>query len=879
MKINSIRSLTGRNIYSHKPVIKVILDLEELSDKSTIDFEYFNDELLHLFPSLVEHHCGLGKYGGFVERMKQGTYFGHVIEHLALELQVHLGFDVFFGKTRMHKEPSLYNVIIECKNEELAIACLKQAVYIVDSIIKKQDFNFEDIMFDLEDIRDRNTLGPSTRAIFEEAKKRNIPVRRLGSDSMLELGYGKYSRKVQAALTDSTSSIAIDISCDKQLTKQMLLENNIPVPQGDIAMSIEDALDIAYDIGYPLVLKPLNGNQGKGVVLNVNSDRELEDLFHIPLKYSDQVIVEQNIIGKDYRILVIKDKVCAVAERTPPIILGDGVHTIKELVDMENSNNLRGNNHEKPLTKIRLDKISLNYLSRQNLREYSIPSMGQVVQLRQNANMSTGGSARECTDEIHPFNKKFAIDAAKIIELDIAGIDITTEDISKPISTCGGAIIEVNAVPGLRMHLHPTEGKDINVASDIVDFLYPQGAPCSVPIISITGTNGKTTTTRLIAHTLRLLEKNVGMTTSNGTFVNNTCISKGDNTGPLSARKVLSSREIDVAVLEVARGGIVRKGLGYDLADVAVLTNIGDDHIGIDGINSIEDLAFAKSLVLEAVKPDGYCVINADSQMAEYLIERASGNVILYSKETKNPFIVRHIQNDKIALCVENNSIYIYNHFKKIRLIAIDQIPITFNGALRCNIENALAASSALYAINTPVDRIKKGLSSFVADEKMNPGRFNIFDFEKFKVMLDYGHNMDGYKEVGQFIQNLKPSRSVGIIGIPGDRPDNQIFAIGALCSTLFSKIYIKEDQDLRGREAGEVANILYQGLCSANFTEKNIEYIPCEIDALKAAIGQSEPGDFITVFYENFTPIIEYMNQLREEMSVENSETVAILR
>lgn len=866
MKIINIKAFRGRNIYSHKPVIHMLVDLEDLSEKSTIEFDEFNDKLLVLFPNLIEHHCGLGKYGGFVERIREGTYFGHVIEHLILELQAILGYEVFFGKTRLKDSPSLYNIIVEYDNEHVAMECAKHSIKIVESIINNEYVNLDNILFDLNKIKERYELGPSSRAIFDEARKRGIPVRRLGNDSILELGYGKYSRLVQAALTGSTSGIAIDIACNKQLTKQLLLENNIPVPYGDVANSIDEALEIARHIGYPIALKPLDGNQGKGVVLNINSPEELEGNFYIPASYNNNVLVEKYITGRDYRVLVVNDKVCAVAERRAPEVIGDGIHTIRELVEIENKNELRGYGHEKPQTKIMLDNVALSYLEKNNLSECSIPIAGQVVKLRENGNISTGGSAIECTKEIHPENAKFAVAAAKVIGLDIAGIDITAENISRPITECGGAVIEVNAVPGLRMHLYPTMGNSINVASDILDFLYPEETPYSVPIIAITGTNGKTTTTRLISYSLSLSGKKVGMTTSSGIYIDNKCILEGDNTGPISARNVLNSKEIDIAVLEVARGGIVRKGLGYDLADVGVLTNIGDDHIGLDGIESIEDLAFAKCLVLEAVKPDGYSVINADDKMCRYFINRASGSLILFSKTHENEILTNHIKEGKIALCIENESIYVYDNFERTELIDLNSIPITFNGMLECNIENVLTAASALYGLGTSLEIIREGLRTFKSDINMNPGRFNIFELENVRVMIDYGHNIGGYEEVGKFISKLNMPRVIGVIGVPGDRTDEQIFKIGVKCSEIFSKVYIREDRDLRGRRPGEVANLLYKGLLSTDFDAGNVRIILSEVEALKTAITESEEGDFITLFYEELIPAIDLITELQNE-------------
>lgn len=878
MKIVSTKVFNGRSIYSHKPVIEMLIELEELSEKSTIDFKDFNTRLIELMPTLVEHHCGIGKHGGFIERMKEGTYFVHVTEHIALELQALLGYEVYFGKTRLKQEPSLYSMIIEYQNEQVAIGCIKESINIVESIINNEYLNLEDILYSLSEIKERFELGPSTKAIYDEAKRRGIPVRRLGDDSILKLGYGKHSRLVQAALTDRTSAIAIDISCNKQLTKQLLMENNIPVSYGDTTNNLDEALEIAWDIGYPVVLKPLDGNQGKGVVLDISCEKELIENFEIPMKYSDNVLVEKYVSGKDYRILVVGGKVSAVAERCAPKVVGDGIHTIRELVNIENASELRGYGHERPQTKIRLDNVALNYLYKNNLTDSSILEEGIIVKLRENKNISTGGSAIECTNDIHPDNINIALDATNAIGLDIAGIDIIAKDISKSILNDGGAIIEVNAVPGLRMHLHPTVGNSINVAADILDYLYTDDRPHSLPIVAITGTNGKTTTTRLINHCISLSEDKVGMTSSSGIYINNKCILEGDNTGPLSARNILSSKDIDIALLEVARGGLVKRGLGYDLADIAVVTNIGDDHIGLDGIEDKEDLAFAKSLVIEAVKPNGHSILNADDEMIKYLMERSSGNIILFSRNPENEIIKKHINDGNIALCIEQDSIYIYDGDKNTKLIDIEKVPITFNGVLDCNVENVLTASSVLYGLGKPLSIIRNGLMTFKSDEVMNPGRFNMFDIGNIKVMMDYGHNIDGYEEVGKFLSQRNDKRTVGIIGVPGDRTNEQIFNIGAKSAEIFSKVYIKEDSEPRGRNKGEVANILKEGLVSKGFLPKDIKIIHSETEALRNAVLASREGDFITYFYEEFDKSLDTINKLQEEILSKNDIVLSSL-
>ncbi|MCX7708757.1 MAG: cyanophycin synthetase [Clostridia bacterium] len=876
MHIYSIKSYQGRNIYSHRPVIKMVIDIGTIYDTPTKDIQRFNERLLSMFPGLHEHYCSLGRKGGLVERLQEGTYIGHVTEHVILELQNILGYEVCYGKTRVIKEPSIYSIIYEYKNEKCAIECGKAAVSIASDLIENRDVQIKPILENLKAVSARAELGPSTKAIFEEAKKRGIPVSRMGNDSILRLGQGKYSRLIEASLTDYPSCIAVDIAGNKPLTKEILSNNGIPVPYGDMAYTEESAVMSAESIGYPVVVKPYDGNQGKGVTLNINNEQQVRSAFREAAKFSTAVIVERFIEGRDYRVLVIGDKVSAVSERKPPFVIGDGIHAVRQLVDLENRNTLRGEGHERPLTRIKLDAIAQQVLERQGLDVNYIPSAGEVVLLRDNSNLSTGGTARDCTNEIHPYNISLAVKAAKAIGLDIAGIDITAEDISVPIHHSNGAIIEVNAAPGLRMHLFPSEGEQNNVAGDILDMLFPKGQPSSIPIISITGTNGKTTTTRLVSHTLSLTGKTVGMTNTSGVYVNNKCVMKGDNTGPVSAGIVLSDRRVEAAVLETARGGIVQKGLGYDLADVGVVVNVSDDHLGIDGLNSLEDLAFVKALVIEAVKPDGYSVLNADDEMTKYLMNRAQGNILLFSRKKKNELIAKHAAAGGKALYIENGTMVIEDGEKCIPLIGIHEIPITFGGMVDCNIENSLAAASALYALGMPIERIRQGLATFKPDLKTNPGRFNMFDMGNFKVMLDYSHNIAGYNAVISFIRRMKAERLVGVIGIPGDRLDRNIEQVGEACGKAFSKIYIKEDRDLRGRKPGEVAEILYQSAVKAGMKKENVEIIHSEIKALETAILDAQPGDLIALFYEEFEPAVELVSKLKEELE-KNSITDGI--
>lgn len=868
MEIVSVQDYQGRNIYSHKPVIKMTVDLGYLSNRFTKELPGFNEKLLRLFPGLNRHYCSPGYEGGFVNRLQEGTLVSHVTEHLAIELQCLMGYDVYFGKTRVIEEPDLYHIIYEYRNQACAMDFGYAAAGIVLALVNHETDKIEEILQQLQQLSLDSNLGPSTRAIWDEARRRQIPVRRLGEDSLLQLGYGRYMRFIEASLPDSTSSIAVDLAKNKQLVKCLLQDNNIPVPEGGIADSEEAAIVLAKQIGYPVTLKPWDGNQGKGVTVNIENEAGVRKAYKAASLYRRRVIVEQHIWGKDYRVLVIGEQVVAVAERRPPSITGDGIHSLSELIELENRRPYRGKGHEKAMTEIHIDSVSREYLEKMGFSSHSIPASGQVVLLRANGNLSTGGTARDCTLEIHPDNKALAIKAARIIGLEVAGIDMVADDISRSINQGTGAIIEVNAAPGLRMHLQPLEGEGRNVAEDILNIMYPTGTPSSIPIISVTGTNGKTTVTRLISYIMSLTGKKVGMTCSSGTYIGQECISQGDNTGPISARSLLYNREVEAAVLETARGGIIRKGLAYDLADVGIIVNISDDHLGLNGINNLEDLAFVKSLVVEAVKPDGYAVLNADDSLTETIMPRIKSRLLLFSQSKNNQLINLHIEEGGRAVLLDNDIIYLYTHLNRIPLLGIEEIPITFGGRALCNIENSLAATAGLWAMGIPNSIIRLGLSSFKPNPLSNEGRFNLFDLGHFQVLLDYGHNMMAYQSVTQFAGTLSASRLVGIIGMPGDRSDQAIFNVGKISGQVFDKIYIKEDQDLRGRDPGQVASILYHGAISGGLDIKEVDIIASELEALQNAMDNARAGDLIIMFYEKFAPAFnllqEYMNTVQ---------------
>ncbi len=856
MEIKDIRIFRGRNVYAMKPVIKLTVELTPAQHGPTSQVEGFNAKLMALFPGLAAHRCGVGEEGGFVKRLQEGTYPCHVAEHVILELQSMLGYNVKYGITRQEGEEPVYHIVYRYENEQVGVACGKAVVELTDALLGGKSPAFAPVLKELRLLKSRTDLGISTRAIYEEARKRGIPVTRLGSDSQLQLGYGKYARRMEAALTDKPSCIAVNTAGDKHLTKELLRLNGIPVPRGELAYSIGSALRHAAEIGYPVVIKPYDSNHGNGVTLNITGREGVREAFKAAMEYSSAAVVEKHVTGDDYRVLVVGSRVSAVALRRPPCVTGDGVLTVRQLAEKENENPLRGEDHDKPLTKIALDEAAEKTLAEAGLTFDFVPEKGRTVPLRKNANLSTGGTAVSCLDKLHPENAKLAVRAARALGLDIAGVDILTPDISVPLWENGGAVVEVNAGPGLRMHLMPSEGPAANVAGDILDMLFPAGTPYTIPICAVTGTNGKTTVVRLIAHALALTGLRVGMTATSGVYLGDECLLPGDNTGAVSASIVLNHPEAEAAVLETARGGIVRRGLGYDLADVGVITNVSEDHLGQDGIETMEDLAHVKALVVEAVKPWGCAVLNAGDAMTPYFLRRVRCNVLLFAMDHENPLLKEHLRQGGNAVWHHLGGLYAQYLGQTTILAKADQVPITMKGAAACNIENALAAAAALLALGIPESQISRGLADFRPDGEDNPGRFNIFSLGNVRVMLDYGHNIAGYGQVISFLEKQGAKRLVGVIGVPGDRQDEAIKKVGALCGAHFHRLIIKEDRDLRGRKPGETAALLREAALSAGNPNLALETCLAEEDALDKAIATAQPGDFIAAFYEEYDPL-----------------------
>lgn len=861
MHVSEILIFEGRNIYSHRPVARVTLELQELTDRETREFPNFNTKLIATLPGLKTHSCS-GREGGFEARLARGTYFGHVLEHIVLELQSQLGYSRSFGKTKHAGIQGTYHVVFEYGLSALVKPLVGLATELVQSLLDNMTFDLDSRLLKLKQIAAEAELGPSTKAIVEVARERGISVRRLGPDSLVQLGTGKHLRRVQATVGPHTSCIAADIACDKGMTKLVLSKAGIPVPFGITVSSREEAVEAWRLVSRPVAVKPIDGNQGKGVSLNIDSEHEVKAAFDLALRYGPRVIVEEYIEGKHYRLLVVGNKLVAASQRIPAHVTGDGQHSISELVSIINQDPRRGEKHEKPLTKMHLDELSVSVLRKQGFTTDAVPAEGMRVYLRDSANLSTGGSAIDVTDRVHASISALAVRVARLIGLDIAGIDLVTEDITHPLTPGAGSVIEVNAAPGIRMHLYPSEGQARDVASTIVDFLYPHGQPSEIPLIAVTGTNGKTTTTRLIAAGLRKTHSNVGMTTSMGIYLNDHLLVSGDTTGPWSANVVLADPIVDAAVLEVARGGIIRGGLGYDLADVAVITNISDDHVGQDGVNSLDELAHVKGLVSEAVRKDGSVVVNALDPLCLRLGVESKRNQVVFAGQI-NHSLLQHLSCGGHAVYCEKEELVFARGSEVHKRISLAKVPLTFGGAAYHNIENCAAAGAALWALGGELAHIEATLCEFLPDFKFNPGRQNFLQINGQSVMIDYGHNVAGIKATGELCKKVCSGRLIGVVCAPGDRSDDSICALGRAASEFFDFVVIKEDKDLRGRSKGSAAELIRQGLLEGGLTEERVNVVLDEEKALLQAFEEARAEDLVVIFYESLDLTMKILSQI----------------
>lgn len=861
MRVVYVRTVDGPNVYHYRPVLIMRLDLEELAGRESYEVEGFIDRLLEALPGLHTHHCSREKAGGFVERLREGTYFGHVVEHVAIELSQHAGVGVNYGKTVYAGSPGVYDVVVRYEAEEGMRHLLYTAVALVEALVDGRPYPVEEALAEARAIIAATELGPSTRAIVEAAERRGIPWSRIGSDSLVQLGYGRHRKFIQAALSSETGQIAVDVACNKELTKQLLERAFLPVPRGAVVRTADEAVAAHERLGGSVVVKPVDGNQGRGVSIGVSTAEEVARAFDVAAAYGREVIVEEEFEGSDYRVLVVGGRMVAASRRLPCHVVGDGEHTISELVDRANEDPRRGDGHDRALTRIVLDEAVRDNLAQQGWTLDDRPAAGEWVFLRRTANLSTGGEACDVTDEVHPDVQRACERAARVIGLDICGIDLITPDIAAPFPRTKAGIVEVNAAPGLRMHHFPSEGRARDVGTAIIEMLYPGGTTGRVPIVAITGTNGKTTVTRLIGHIFGETGKQVGMTTTDGVYVGGHCVARGDMTGPQSARAILSDPSVEVAVLETARGGIQRRGLGYDWADVAVLTNIQPDHIGQDGIEDVEDLVHIKSLVAERVCEGGTLVLNADDALLVKLpehrrVRRTPKQIVLFSLEAANEHVLRHCAGGGTAYFVRGGWIVEARGMQEEEIVDVATLPFTMQGAARFQVANCLAAVAACRARGIPPAVLRSALLSFDTNEH-NAGRMNLYRLGAGHVMVDYGHNPHAFEAVSSAARTWAAGRPViGIIGVPGDRDDALVLQAGRAAARGFDRIVIREDRDLRGRRRGEVPEMLCLAVQSVA-PEKRCEVVTDECQAIEHVLEEVRQGAFAVLFYEEAEPVV----------------------
>ena len=863
MKIEKIQVLRGPNIWSitRKKLIQMRLDLEETEHFPTNKIDGFRERIEQLLPSLISHRCSEGCEGGFFKRVEMGTWMGHVIEHIALEIQTLAGMDVGFGRTRETKTPGVYNVVFNYIEERAGIYAAEESVKIAECLMDGSEYDINDCIQNLKEIRERERLGPSTGSIVEEAASRRIPWIRLGKNSLVQLGYGINQQRFQATITGNTSSIAVDIACNKELTKKMLEDAAIPVPSGDLVVDEDGLQSVIRKIGYPLVLKPLDGNHGKGASINVKDYETALIGLEYAQKYSRKVIVEKYITGFDFRVLVINHRMVAAARRVPAHVVGDGELNLQQLIDKENLDPRRGYGHENVLTEIDVDKDTNELLDKLNYTLETIPQKGEIVYLKSTANLSTGGTSIDVTDMIHPENVQMAERISRIIGLDVCGIDIMAENLTQPLKESGGAILEVNAAPGFRMHLAPSEGLPRNVAAPVVDMLYPPGKEFRIPIIALTGTNGKTTTTRLLAHIVKNNGKRVGFTTSDGIYIQNTLLQKGDTTGPMSAEFILKDPTVEFAVLETARGGILRSGLGFGTCDIGVLTNIKEDHLGISDIHNLKDLTRVKRVFLDSLKKYFFFFFYLFFFFFMRLADDLRSKVALFSLDENNPHIKKFAKEGRITCVYEEGFVTIKKGEWKIRIERVKNIPITMEGKAKFMIANVLAASLAAYVYGFEIPNIALALNTFIPSAQLTPGRLNIFKFKNFKVMIDFAHNPASYEAIEDYLKNVESNKKIGIISGVGDRRDGDIRECGMIAARMFDHIIIRNEKHLRGRAEDEINGLIIEGIQSV---DKAVSYecIPKEIDALKHAMSLAEEGTFITALSDVINNAIELVQE-----------------
>jgi cyanophycin synthetase len=870
MKIIEIKTLRGPNYWSIRrgKLIQMMLDLEEMEEQPTNKIAGFRENLEKLIPTLYAHRCSENKPGGFFERVDEGTWMGHVMEHIALEIQTLAGMEMGFGRTRGTGKEGEYYVVFNYMEEAVGVFAAKSAFKICEALIGGKAYDLHADIQTMRELREETRLGPSTGCIVEEAARRGIPFIRLNKSSLVQLGYGVKQQRIRATIAGTTSCIAVDIAGDKDDTKNLLEAAEIPVPKGSLIRGEEGLQDAINKIGYPVVLKPLNGNHGKGATTNIVNYEQALTALEAAQKYGRTVIVEKFVTGFDFRLLCINYKFVCAALRTPAAVTGDGEHSIQWLIEETNKDERRGYGHEKVLTQITIDDFTKKMLDDKGYTLETVPAKGELVLVKPTANLSTGGTSTDVTEEVHPSNIFMAERIAKIIGLDICGIDIMAPNLKVPITENGGAVLEVNAAPGFRMHIEPSEGIARNVAEPVIDMLFPNKENTGlIPIIAITGTNGKTTTSRLVAHIAKTAGYKVGYTTSDGVYIQNQMMMKGDCTGPASAQFVLKDPTVDFAVLESARGGILRSGLAFRNCDIAIVTNVASDHMGLGGIDSLEQMARVKSVVAETVYKHGFAILNADDDLVYDMRKNLSCNIALFSMDENNPRIIEHCKNGGHAAVYENGFVTIMKGTWKIRVEKVSNIPITYGGKALHNVMNTLPSILATYLYrNIKVADIKLALETFIPSPTQTPGRLNLFQFKHFKFLADFAHNPAGLQLLCDFVSKMDGTPKVGIISGTGDRRDEDIRELGAISAKYFDEIIIRQDRHLRGRTAENIVELLVEGINSHKTKDIPVTIIYNEKEAIMHAYNTAKPGSLITIMCDVVAEALDLIKSLKEK-------------
>jgi cyanophycin synthetase len=892
MRILERNVFVGPSLYAHFPVIKLELDLGELEKWPTAKLgNDFVDGLVNALPGLNEHGCSYRESGGFIRRMKEdeGTWLGHVLEHVAIELQNMAGEDVTFGKTRSTDKPGVYTVVYEYAQKDEGIAAGELALKLLTSLLPAalqtsgllpEDWNWPSARDEFIRFAQRRALGPSTASIVKAAEERNIPWLRLNEQSLVQLGHGKYQQRIQATITGKTPHIAVELASDKEETNKILGSLGLPVPRQELVQTESLAIRAARRIGFPVVTKPYNGNHGRGISIRLMTDDEVAEGFAKAKEHSRSVIVETFMEGDDHRLLVVNGELVAATKRTPGHVVGNGVHTIAQLVDVVNLDPRRGVGHEKVLTRLELDAQANMMMTRAGYTADSVPKDGETVYLRSTANLSTGGTATDVTDVIHPDNRDMAVRAIRAIGLDVGGVDFLITNIAESYRNIGGGICEVNAAPGFRMHVAPSEGTPRDVAGPVIDMLFPQGSLARVPIAAVTGTNGKTTTARMLAHITKMAGFTPGLTTTDGVYIDGQRTVEGDMTGPVSARMVLSDPQIDIAILETARGGLVRAGMGVSEVNVGAVLNVQSDHLGMKGIDTLEQLAEVKRIVVEVAKD--CAVLNADDPNVLKMSGYTDAKMICYVTLNPSHGLVReHIRAGGRACALEDGvngqMITLYDKGSHIPLLWTHLIPATLEGRAMHNVQNAMFAAAMAFSLGIKLDAIRQGLRTFDTTFFQAPGRMNVFNEHPFKVLFDYGHNAHAVSVMADLAQRLDVTgRRIVVLAGPGDRRNEDLVAIADAVAGRFDHYICRRDDSLRGRDGDEVPMIQSRALKEKGVPESAISIIPDEQEAIDAALRMGQAGDLLLIFADALVRSWKQIIKFRPEGALPERVAVA---